>query len=379
MEPRRTLLVTGGAGFIGTNFVRRVLEKRMVQRVINLDRLTYAGHAANFDDLDPALSDRHLLVHGDIRDAGLLARLFQEHRPGAVVHFAAESHVDRSIQGPEAFVETNVVGTFRLLQAALDHWNEQGRPNGFRFLHVSTDEVYGSLEPDAPPFTEEHPYDPSSPYSASKAASDHFVRAYGRTYGMPVLVTNCSNNYGPFQFPEKLIPLALLEILSGRPVPVYGDGSNIRDWLFVTDHCDALFRVLEDGVAGETYHIGGNAERTNLEVIRLLMDLVDRRLGRPSDVPLQDRIRFVADRPGHDRRYAMGCTKIDQALGWRPAHTFEQGMERTVAWYLDHPGWVKGIQTGAYREWIRQNYDQRESSAFSQPERPQIPEPEGTS
>jgi len=350
--------VTGGAGFIGTNFVRHVLERHTHWRVVNLDMLTYAGNPGNFHDLGRTPAERHQLVPGDIRDASLLTRLFHECNPHAVVHFAAESHVDRSILGPAAFVDTNVVGTFRLLQTALDHWSASGRPEDFRFLHVSTDEVYGSLSPDADPFTENHPYDPSSPYSASKAASDHFAKAYFRTYGLPVLVTNCSNNYGPFQFPEKLIPLALLNLLHSEPVPVYGDGTNVRDWLYVTDHCDALMRVLDAGTPGETYNIGGNAERTNLQVIRLLMELVDSRLGRSVRGTFEDRIRFVRDRPGHDRRYAMDITKIERELSWRPAHTFEQGMERTVTWYLDHPDWVESIQTGAYQEWIRRNYQE---------------------
>ena len=361
MREQPTLLVTGGAGFIGTNFVRRALETRSAWRVVNLDLLTYAGNPANFDDLAPETAGRHLLVRGDIRDPDLLTRLLREHRPDAVVHFAAESHVDRSILGPEAFVETNVTGTFRLLQAALDHWKASDRPQGFRFLHVSTDEVYGSLEPAAPAFTEAHPYDPSSPYSASKAASDHFARAFFRTYGLPVLVTNCSNNYGPYQFPEKLVPLALCRLLEGEPVPVYGDGQNVRDWLYVTDHCDALLRVLEAGRPGETYNIGGRAERTNLEVVRLLVDLVDRRLGRTGQPP-EDRIRFVKDRPGHDLRYAIDSAKIERELEWRPVHTFEEGMERTVGWYLSHPDWVRSIQTGDYREWIRRNYGERDSN-----------------
>lgn len=360
MRDQPTLLVTGGAGFIGTNFIRHVLEKKRDWRVVNLDLLTYAGNPANFDSLEPDAAKRHLLVTGDIRDPKLLKRIFQDHNPRAVVHFAAESHVDRSILGPEAFVETNVTGTFRLLQAALDHWSNNNRPGSFRFLHVSTDEVYGSLDAASAPFTEKHSYDPSSPYSASKAASDHFARAYSHTYGLPVLVTNCSNNYGPFQFPEKLIPLALLKLLNMEPVPVYGDGTNVRDWLYVTDHCEALLRVLEAGVPGETYNIGGNAERTNLEVVHTLIDLVDSHLRERGQEPPIDRIQFVQDRAGHDQRYAIDSAKIRQDLGWRPAHPFERGMELTVDWYLKNKKWVQDIQTGAYREWIEQNYGSRD-------------------
>ncbi len=361
MRDQPTLLVTGGAGFIGTNFVHHVLEKKRDWRVVNLDLITYAGNPANFDNLEPDSAGRHLLVSGDIRDPKLLKRIFQDHNPMAVVHFAAESHVDRSILGPEAFVETNVTGTFRLLQAALDHWSKNNRPGTFRFLHVSTDEVYGSLDAASAPFTEQHPYDPSSPYSASKAAADHFARAYSRTYGLPVLVTNCSNNYGPFQFPEKLIPLALLKLLNREPVPVYGDGTNVRDWLYVTDHCEALLRVLEAGVPGETYNIGGNAERTNLEVVQTLIELVDRHFRESGREPPENLIQFVQDRPGHDQRYAIDSAKIEQDLGWRPAYSFEHGMECTVAWYLNHPEWVESIQTGAYREWLEQNYGTRGS------------------
>ncbi len=355
----RTLLVTGGAGFIGTNFIRHTLTVRKSWRVVNLDALTYAGNLANFQDLVPGLAKRHRFIHGDVTDPALLDRLFAEESFDTVVHFAAESHVDRSILGPEAFVATNVEGTFRLLDASLRHWEENGRPDSFRFLHISTDEVYGSLGPEGS-FTETTPYDPSSPYSASKAASDHFVRAYFRTYGLPILITNCSNNYGPYQFPEKLIPLMIWNIVQKKPLPVYGDGKNVRDWLYVMDHCDGLLRVLQAGRVGETYNIGGGAERQNIEIVHLLCDLLDARLNRSGKKSSRRLIRFVTDRPGHDRRYAIDATKIKQELGWSPAHGFEEALEATVTWYLDNLDWVKSVQSGEYRKWIEINYEQRE-------------------
>jgi dTDP-glucose 4,6-dehydratase len=350
--------VTGGAGFIGTNFVRHILAKQPKWRIVNIDGLTYAGNLSNFKDLAPELTEKQRFIHGDIQDADLLARLFAEETFDSVVHFAAESHVDRSILGPEAFVETNVLGTFRLLEASLKHWQQSGKPMDFRFLHISTDEVYGSLGSEGY-FTEQSPYDPSSPYSASKAASDHFVRAYFRTYRLPTIITNCSNNFGPYQFPEKLIPLMIINILEEKPLPVYGDGKNVRDWLYVLDHCDALIRVLEEGIVGETYNIGGDAERQNIEVVHLLCDLIDARLGRSDEKSSRRLISFVTDRPGHDRRYAIDASKIKRDLGWSPAHGFEQALEATVDWYLNHLDWVKSVQSGEYRKWIEINYEDR--------------------
>jgi dTDP-glucose 4,6-dehydratase len=355
----RTLMVTGGAGFIGSNFIRHILDERSDWRVVNLDALTYAGNLANFQDLDPTMAARHRFVQGDIRDAVLLHQLFEEETFDTVVHFAAESHVDRSIFGPEAFVETNVEGTFRLLEASLECWERSGRPETFRFLHISTDEVYGSLGPEGY-FTESTPYDPSSPYSASKAASDHFVRAYFRTYGLPTIITNCSNNFGPYQFPEKLIPLMILNIIEEKPLPVYGDGKHVRDWLYVIDHCDGLVRILEQGRTGETYNIGGGGERQNIEVVHLLCDLLDRRLSRSGKKSSHNLIQFVTDRPGHDRRYAIDATKIQSELGWSPAHKFEEALEATVDWYLANKDWVEMVRSGEYRKWIEINYEQRE-------------------
>jgi dTDP-glucose 4,6-dehydratase len=354
--------VTGGAGFIGTNFVRYVLGERPGWHIVDLDLLTYAGNPKNFEDLDPGEGARHRLIQGDIRDGALLESLFSRHGFSGVVHFAAESHVDRSILGPENFVETNVLGTFRLLDASLRAWEARGRPETFRFLHISTDEVYGSLGPTGA-FTEESRYDPSSPYSASKAASDHLVKAYFRTYGLPTLITNCSNNFGPYQFPEKLIPLMILNAVECKPLPVYGDGRNVRDWLFVLDHCEAILRAFEKGIPGETYNIGGGAERENLEVVRLICDGVDKRLGRQQGESRSRLIRHVPDRPGHDRRYAIDASKIRHQLGWAPAHRFEEALELTVDWYLGHKGWVDSVSTGEYRQWIRQNYEERESKA----------------
>ena len=342
----QTWLVTGGAGFIGGNFVLDAVASGI--RVVNLDALTYAG---NLDTLSPLDGNPdHVFVQGDIGDRALVARLLAEHRPQAVVNFAAESHVDRSIDGPAAFVQTNVVGTFNLLEAAREYYRglEGGAQAAFRFLHVSTDEVYGSLG-DQGKFTDETPYAPNSPYSASKAASDHLVRAYHHTYGLPVLTTNCSNNYGPFQFPEKLIPLVILKALAGDPLPVYGDGRNVRDWLFVKDHCAAIRRVLEAGRIGETYNVGGDAERQNIEVVKAICALLDQRRPRDDGQPRESQITFVKDRPGHDRRYAIDASKIQSELGWQPTVDFEQGMAATVDWYLANEAWVQRVLDGSYR------------------------------
>lgn len=341
-----TWLVTGGAGFIGGNFVLEAVARGV--RVVNLDALTYAG---NLDTLAAVDGDpHHVFVHGDIGDRALVARLLAEHRPQAVINFAAESHVDRSIDGPAAFVHTNVVGTLALLEAARDYWRglEGAAKSAFRFLHVSTDEVYGSLG-ETGKFTETTPYAPNSPYSASKAASDHLVRAFHHTYGLPVLTTNCSNNYGPFQFPEKLIPLVIARALAGEPLPVYGDGKNVRDWLYVGDHCAAIRAVLERGRVGETYNVGGDAERQNIEVVRTICALLDQRRPRADGKPRESQITYVADRPGHDRRYAIDAGKLHSELGWRPAHSFEQGIAHTVDWYLEHQDWVRRVLDGSYR------------------------------
>ncbi|HXZ49716.1 MAG TPA: dTDP-glucose 4,6-dehydratase [Usitatibacter sp.] len=353
------ILVTGGAGFIGANFVLDWLAATG-EPVVNLDKLTYAGNLASLAALEG--DARHLFVRGDIADRALLERLFAERRPRAVVHFAAESHVDRSIHGPAAFVQTNVVGTFELLEAARAHWEalEGAERSAFRFLHVSTDEVYGSLEESDPPFSESTPYAPNSPYSASKAAADHMVRAYRHTYGLPTLTTNCSNNYGPFQFPEKLIPLVISNALEGRPLPVYGDGRQVRDWLYVGDHCEAVRLVLERGHPGETYNIGGNAERRNIEVVNAICDELQKE--RPREGGYRDLVRFVADRPGHDRRYAIDARKIARELGWKPRESFESGLARTVRWYLDHGTWVAQVKSGEYRRWIEANYAGRSAA-----------------
>ncbi len=355
----KTYLVTGGAGFIGTNFIRNALAQRADWRIVNLDALTYAGNPANLEDLDQDMAQRHRFVHGDIRDSVLLDRLFLEEQFDGVAHFAAESHVDRSILGPEAFLEANVLGTFRLLEASIKSWEGRQRPGDFRFLHISTDEVYGSLGAEGY-FTENTPYDPSSPYSASKAASDHFVKAYFRTYGLPTVITNCSNNYGPYQFPEKLIPLMILNIMEEEPLPVYGDGKNVRDWLYVIDHCDALIRVLEEGRPGETYNVGGGEERENIEIVNLLCDLVDERLDRSPDNSSRRLIRFVADRPGHDRRYAIDSSKLRHELGWHPEYDFSEALKITVYWYMNHMSWVNSVRSGEYRKWIEANYLGRE-------------------
>jgi dTDP-glucose 4,6-dehydratase len=351
------ILVTGGAGFIGSNFVLDWLA-RSDEPVVNLDALTYAGNTENLASL--ANDRRHVFVRGDICEQPLLDRLFAEYRPRAIVHFAAESHVDRSIHGPAEFIRTNVQGTFTLLEAARAFWTTLPAPDkaDFRFLHVSTDEVYGSLGRDDPAFRESDTYEPNSPYSASKAASDHLVRAWHHTYGLPVLTTNCSNNYGPFHFPEKLIPLMIVNALAGKPLPVYGDGQQVRDWLYVKDHCAAIREVLARGRVGETYNIGGWNEKPNLEIVHAVCGLLDELKPHP-DGPYTRLITHVTDRPGHDRRYAIDASKIERELGWRPAETFESGLRKTVRWYLDNAAWVERVQNGAYREWLSANYGQR--------------------
>jgi dTDP-glucose 4,6-dehydratase len=349
-----TVLVTGGAGFIGSNFVLDWLAGRD-EPICNLDALTYAGNPENLASLDG--DARYRCVRGDICDRPLLDRLFAEHRPRALVHFAAESHVDRSIHGPAAFVRTNIEGTFQLLEAARTYWQglSAGAKQEFRFLHVSTDEVYGSLSADAPAFTEQHPHQPNSPYSASKAASDHLVRAWHHTYGLPVLTTNCSNNYGPYQFPEKLIPLTIVNALAGKPLPIYGDGMNVRDWLYVRDHCSAIRAVLERGRPGETYNIGGLNEMPNRQIVQTVCGLLDELRPDPAG-PHERLINFVTDRPGHDRRYAIDARKIERELHWHPAETFASGIRKTVHWYLDHAQWVAHVQTGEYRAWVERQY-----------------------
>jgi len=343
----KSIVVTGGAGFIGGNFVHQVVA-RADHQAVNLDALTYAGNLDTLSGLER--SGRHLFVQGDIADRALVAELLRQHKPWAVVNFAAESHVDRSIDGPAAFIETNVVGTFNLLQSVLEYWS--GLPPDtaarFRFLHVSTDEVYGSLGPTGA-FTETSQYAPNSPYSASKAASDHLVRAWHHTYGLPVLTTNCSNNYGPYQFPEKLIPLMITNAVAGKPLPVYGDGGNVRDWLYVGDHCDAVWRVLEGGRPGEVYNIGGNSEKTNLEVVRSLCAILDQRLPNSPHHPHSDLVTFVSDRPGHDRRYAIDAGKLRRELDWKPSQTFESGLQLTVEWYLQNRRWCERVTDGSYR------------------------------
>jgi dTDP-glucose 4,6-dehydratase len=356
------ILVTGCAGFIGSNFTLDWLGGGG-EPVLGLDALTYAG---NLENLASLRGDARLtFVRGDIGDAALVDGLLRQHRPRAIVHFAAESHVDRSIHGPAAFIQTNVVGTFTLLECARRHHGalDADAQRSFRFLHVSTDEVYGSLAPDEPAFAETRRYEPNSPYSASKAASDHLVRAYHHTYGLPVLTTNCSNNYGPFQFPEKLIPLMIHNALAGKPLPVYGDGQNVRDWLFVSDHGAAIRRVLEAGRVGEVYNIGGDSEMKNLEVVHTLCDILDRLKPRGDGASYRAQIQFVKDRPGHDRRYAIDATKIRRELQWRPAVTFAGGLENTVRWYLDHAAWVEHVTSGAYRSWVDANYARREAAS----------------
>ena len=357
-----TILVTGGAGFIGSNFVHHWLGQSD-EPLVNLDALTYAGNLSNLARW--AGDPRHVFVKGDIGDRALVDQLLQTHQPRAVINFAAESHVDRSIHGPADFIQTNVVGTFHLLEAVRTYWmglaagagtSSSLSQSNFRFLHVSTDEVYGSLAPSEAPFVETRAYEPNSPYSASKAASDHLVRAWHHTYGLPVLTTNCSNNYGPYHFPEKLIPLVIHNALSGKPLPIYGDGQQIRDWLYVQDHCSAIARVLQAGVPGQTYNIGGWNEKPNLDVVHTICQLLDQMRPRSDGVSYAEQITFVTDRPGHDRRYAIDARKIERELGWRPAESFESGIRKTIAWYLDNNEWVAQVTSGAYRQWVGQHY-----------------------
>lgn len=350
-----TVLITGGAGFIGANFVLDWVAHTS-EKIVNLDKLTYAGNLESLASLKH--NPQHVFVQGDIGDADLLTRLLAEHQPRAVLNFAAESHVDRSIHGPGDFIETNIVGTFRLLESVRGYWQALSAEDQakFRFLHVSTDEVYGSLSPQDPAFTEQHQYEPNSPYSASKAASDHLVRAWHHTYGLPVVTTNCSNNYGPFHFPEKLIPLMIVNAQAGKPLPVYGDGQQVRDWLYVKDHCSAIRRVLEAGTVGETYNVGGWNEKPNLEIVHTVCALLDELKPRADGKPYKEQITYVTDRPGHDRRYAIDARKIEQQLGWKPAETFETGIRKTVQWYLDNPEWVGNVLSGGYRDWVNKQY-----------------------
>ena len=349
------ILVTGGAGFIGANFVLDWLSTQQ-DPVVNVDKLTYAG---NMENLAAVQGDaRHVFVQADIGDSAVMEALLAQHRPRAVINFAAESHVDRSIHGPEDFIQTNVVGTFRLLEAVRGYWNglQGNAKSDFRFLHVSTDEVYGTLSPSDPAFTEENNYEPNSPYSASKAASDHLVRAWHHTYGLPVLTTNCSNNYGPLHFPEKLIPLVIVNALAGKPLPVYGDGMQVRDWLYVRDHCNAIRRVLEAGKLGETYNVGGWNEQANIDIVKTVCALLDDLRPRADGKLYAEQITYVTDRPGHDRRYAIDARKLERELGWKPVETFETGIRKTVQWYLDNPQWVSNVQSGAYRDWVQKQY-----------------------
>lgn len=355
------IFVTGGAGFIGANFVLDWLASND-EPVVNVDKLTYAGNLENLASLqgDP----RHVFVQADIGDSAAISALLQHHQPRAVINFAAESHVDRSIHGPEDFIQTNVVGTFRLLEAVRAYWNEleSEAKSSFRFLHVSTDEVYGTLSLTEPAFTEDHNYEPNSPYSASKAASDHLVRAWHHTYGLPVLTTNCSNNYGPLHFPEKLIPLMIVNALAGKPLPIYGDGQQIRDWLYVRDHCSAIRRVLEAGRLGETYNVGGWNEKANIDIVRTVCALLDELRPRGDGLSYAEQITYVTDRPGHDRRYAIDARKLERELGWKPAETFETGIRKTVQWYLDNPQWVQNVQSGSYRDWLQKQYAAKASA-----------------
>jgi len=349
------ILVTGGAGFIGANFVLDWLATHQ-EPVVNVDKLTYAGNVENLASLQG--DARHVFVQADIGDSAAMEALLAQHRPRAVINFAAESHVDRSIHGPEDFIQTNVVGTFRLLEAVRGYWNglQGNAKSDFRFLHVSTDEVYGTLSPFDPAFTEENNYEPNSPYSASKAASDHLVRAWHHTYGLPVLTTNCSNNYGPLHFPEKLIPLVIVNALAGKPLPVYGDGMQVRDWLYVRDHCSAIRRVLEAGKLGDTYNVGGWNEQANIDIVKTVCALLDELRPRADGKAYAEQITYVTDRPGHDRRYAIDAHKLERELGWKPAETFDTGIRKTVQWYLDHPQWVSNVQSGAYRDWVQKQY-----------------------
>jgi len=356
------ILVTGGCGFIGSNFIRQRLRENgsPLARLVNLDLLTYAGNPANLSDL--AGDRRYVFVHGDIGDEALVGRLLAEHAIDAVVNFAAESHVDRSIDSPEPFVQTNVVGTLRLLNATRRHWAGLAEPRKgrFRFLHVSTDEVYGTLRPGEPAFTEDTPFAPNNPYAASKAASDHLVRAYYHTYRLPVLTTNCSNNYGPYQFPEKLIPLMILNSLDGRPLPVYGDGQQVRDWLYVGDHAEAIWLVLHKGRIGETYNVGGLNERPNLELVRRICTLLDQKVPKADGGRYSEHITYVADRPGHDRRYAITTARLEQATGWQAEVPFEQGLAQTIQWYRENPDWIGRVKSGAYQSYYEKNYGARE-------------------
>lgn len=353
-----TILVTGGAGFIGSNFVLAWLKVNE-GRVVNLDKLTYAGNLENLASVKE--HPRHVFVQGDIGDRALIDKLLSQYAPRAIVNFAAESHVDRSIHGPEDFIQTNIVGTFHLLESVRGHWSQlpDQEKAQFRFLHVSTDEVYGSLAASDPAFTEKNAYAPNSPYSASKASSDHLVRSYHHTYGLPVLTTNCSNNYGPYQFPEKLIPLIIMNALQGKSLPIYGDGTNIRDWLYVGDHCSAIRAVLAKGTVGEVYNIGGKHEKTNLEIVHTVCDILDELAPDASGAPYRRLITFVKDRPGHDQRYAIDATKIARDIGWEPAETFESGIRKTVTWYLENSAWVENIANGSYQNWIAENYGGR--------------------
>ena len=350
------ILVSGGAGFIGANFVLDWLNEPKAEGIINLDKLTYAGNLATLNSLKN--DSRHIFIHGDIRDQELVTRLLREHQPRAIVNFAAESHVDRSIHGPAEFIQTNIIGTFNLLECARAYWNElqEDQRTNFRFHHVSTDEVYGSLSVEAPAFTETHPYEPNSPYSASKAASDHLVRAWFHTYDFPVVTTNCSNNYGPYHFPEKLIPLVILNAINNKPLPIYGDGQQVRDWLYVGDHCSAIRAVLAKGRLGQTYNIGGCNEKTNIDVVKTICQILNDIQPRPDGKSYTEQIIFVKDRPGHDRRYAIDASKIERELGWRPAETFDTGIRKTVQWYLDNPIWVEGVVSGSYRDWLKKQY-----------------------
>jgi len=350
-----TVLITGGAGFIGANFVLDWVANTS-EKIVNLDKLTYAGNLESLASLNT--HPQHVFVQGDIGDANLVSQLLAEHQPRAVLNFAAESHVDRSIHGPGDFIETNIVGTFRLLESVRGYWQNLSAEDQakFRFLHVSTDEVYGSLSPEAPAFTEQHSYEPNSPYSASKAASDHLVRAWHHTYGLPVLTTNCSNNYGPLHFPEKLIPLMIVNALAGKPLPVYGDGMQVRDWLYVKDHCSAIRRVLKGGRLGETYNVGGWNEKPNIDIVKTVCALLDQLRPRADGQSYATQITYVKDRPGHDRRYAIDARKLEKELGWKPAETFETGIRKTVAWYLENAEWVAHVQSGAYREWVTKQY-----------------------
>lgn len=358
MENKNLYLVTGGAGFIGSCFVLQ--NVRVGNKVINLDKLTYSGNLENLDKIKNA--SNHVFIRGDIGDEQLVRKLLEKFQPDAVINFAAESHVDRSILDPDVFVKTNVLGTEVLLRVVKDWWKnlDEEKKNKFRFHHISTDEVFGTLSMDDPAFTEETPFAPNSPYSASKASSDHFVRAYHETYGLPTVITNCSNNYGPRQFPEKLIPLMTLNALAGKPLPIYGTGENIRDWLHVEDHCDAIYEVLTKGRVGQTYNIGGRAERTNLFIVNKICEILDDIKPRSDGKSYKEQITFVKDRLGHDLRYAINCSKIEKELGWKPKHNFEDGLKETIQWYLNNEDWVKNIQSGEYQKWIEKNYKERQ-------------------